>query len=412
MLTAYRRIFRVPGAAAFSAAAFVGRMPVPMAAIGIVAMLSQRQGGYWMAGAVAAAFSIANALMSPQISRLVDRFGQLRAAAPATAVSATAFLVMILASWQGWPVWTLFAAAIMAGSIPSASALVRARWSEQLRGKPELATAFAFESATGELTYVIGASLSVGLSVSLFPEAGMLATAILLVGGMTALLAQRATEPKVSPRTPDSPTGHAIALRPVQIVTVASLCVGITFATTEVAVVAITEALDRPGAATAVISVYALGSFVLGLIMGLVTLRLPQQRLLLIALAALWASSLPLLLADSSVTLLAVLVFLHGIAVSPTFITAFTLIERRVPPSMLTEGVTWVTTGISIGTAIGASLTGWVIDSQGPQHGFWVSVVASLIAVLAVALGQRALSRQAQPQVPDQAPQTTQMPPL
>ena len=41
MASAYRRIFQAPGTKGFSAAAFVARLPVAMAPIGIVAMLSQ-----------------------------------------------------------------------------------------------------------------------------------------------------------------------------------------------------------------------------------------------------------------------------------------------------------------------------------------------------------------------------------
>jgi MFS family permease len=86
MSNPYSRIFREPGAKGFSAAAFLGRLPIAMAPIGIVAMLSQALGEYWLAGAVAATYALTNAFLSPQISRLVDRFGQTRVAAPATVV--------------------------------------------------------------------------------------------------------------------------------------------------------------------------------------------------------------------------------------------------------------------------------------------------------------------------------------
>ncbi|MNY46559.1 hypothetical protein D3C86_1817480 [compost metagenome] len=59
---------------------------------------------------------------------------------------------------------------------------------------------------------------------------------------------------------------------------------------------------------------------------------------------------------------------------------------------MLTEGVTWVMTGIGIGMALGAFLSGWVIDNFGPDNGFWVSVAASLSTVAIITLGQRSLS--------------------
>src|SRR3546814_15878797 len=116
-------------------------------------------------------------------------------------------------------------------------------------------------------------------------------------------------------------------------------------------------------------AVYAAGSFVVGLIIGALNLKVPLPRQLLAALGALLVTTLPLLLVDT-VPALAAALFLSGVAVSPTFITAFGLIERRVPPGLLTEGVTWLMTGIGIGMAFGAFLSGWVVDSFGPARGF------------------------------------------
>lgn len=388
----YARIFSEPGAKGFSAAAFIGRLPLAMAPIGIVAMLSQTLGEYWLAGAVAATYGLGNAFFAPQISRLVDRYGQTAVAAPAAAVSAVAFLLLILASHQDWPAWTLFASALGAATLPSMSAMVRARWSELFRDRPELNTAFAFESSADELIYISGASLSVGLSAAWFPEAGMLASTLFMVLGTLAFLLQRRTEPPVRAPQAGGPSGSAIRLRPVQILTLALIFVGVIFATAEVGAIAITKELGEPGAASLVIGVYAVGSFVLGLVLGALNPRLPLQRQLLIAVSVLALTSLPLLVAGSSVVLLAAAVFFSGVAISPTFITAFGLIERRVPASMLTEGVTWVMTGIGIGMALGAFVAGWVVDNFGAQNGFWVSVVASAAAWLTVALGQRTLA--------------------
>lgn len=389
----YAVIFRVPGTKGFSAAGFFARLPLAMAPIGIVAMLSQTHGEYWLAGAVAAVFALTNALVSPQISRLVDRFGQLAVVGPATAISAAAFLALAAAAHSGWPLWTLFTSAFLAAAMPSMSAMVRARWSAIFRDRPELNTAFAFESAADELIYIAGASLSVGLSVSFFPEAGILANTLLLSVGSAAFLMQRRTEPKVVEWTgEDRAQGSAIRLRPVQIVTLTLIFVGAIFATAEVSAVAITEKLGQPDAASLVIGVYAVGSFVLGLVLGALNPQMPLQRQLLIAVGVLAATAVPLLFASGSVAILAFAVFVSGIAVSPTFITAFGLVERRVPASMLTEGVTWVMTGIGIGMAFGAFVAGWVVDNFGPENGFWVSVVSGIAAVLTVAIGQRSLS--------------------
>jgi MFS family permease len=392
MSNPYREIFRAPGAKGFSAAGFFARLPIAMAPIGIVAMLSQTHGEYWLAGAFSATFALTNAAVAPQISRLVDRKGQSSVLVPATIISVIAFAILIIATNQRWPAWTLFLSAFLAAAMPSIPAMMRARWTEIFRDRPELNTAFAFESAADELVYIAGASLSVGLAVSLFPEAGMMISTASLALGTFAFLLQRSTEPKVRAVESGSRQHSAIRLRSVQIITVALIFVGSTFATAEVSAVAITKELGQPEAASLVIGVYAIGSFVVGLLLGAINPKMPLQRQLLIAVSVLALTALPLLFASTTVSLLAFAVFLSGVAISPIFITAFGLIERRVPESMLTEGVTWVMTGIGIGMALGAFISGWVIDNFGPSNGFWVSIAATLSTVTIISLGQRSLS--------------------
>jgi MFS family permease len=391
MSNPYSEIFRVPGAKGFAAAGFVARMPMAMAPIGIVAMLSQTHGEYWLAGAVSASYALTNAVIAPQISRLVDRLGQTQVVVPTTVVSVIAFAALLVATNRNWPIWTLFASALLAASMPSIPALVRARWTESLRDRPELNTAFAFESAADELVYIAGASLSVGLSVALFPEAGMLASTLFLAFGSAAFILQRSTEPRVRPLEHGKGSRSAIRLRPVQIITFALIFIGAIFAAAEVSAVAITKELGRPGAASLVIGLYAAGSFVIGIVVGALNLTMPLQRQLAIAVGIIALTTLPLLVVDTVPTL-ALAVFVSGVAISPTFITAFGLIERRVPAAVLTEGVTWVMTGIGIGMALGSFATGWVVDNFGAHNGFWVSVAAGTAALLTVLLGQSSLS--------------------
>jgi MFS family permease len=403
----YRAIFRAPGTKGFAAAGFFARMPIAMAPIGIVAMLSQTHGEYWLAGAVSATFALTSALVAPQISRLVDRFGQTRILTPTTLISVLAFTLLIVAANQHWPAWTLFASALSAAAMPSIPAMLRARWSELFSGRPELNTAFAFESAMDELVYIAGASLSVGLSVSLFPEAGLVTSTTLLALGSTAFIAQRLTEPSIRPAGERS-RGSAFWLRPVQLLTLAMIFIGAIFATAEVSAVAITEQLGQPEAASLVVGVYAIGSFVLGLIIGALNLKLALHKQLAIAVSVIAVTTVPLLLVNT-VPLLALAVFVSGIAISPTFITTFGLIERRVPASMLTEGVTWVMTGIGIGVALGAFASGWVVDTFGASNGFWVSVVAGALALLTVLVGQKTLSGETtMPQAAEPRPQAAE----
>ena len=389
----YREIFQAPGAKAFSATGFVARLPLAMITLGIVTMLSQTHGEYWLAGAVSATFALANSLIAPQVSRLVDRHGQGRVLIPATAAAVAALAGLILATRSGAPVWTLFLFAALAGLMPSMSALVRARWTELYRDSPKLRAAFAFESVVDEVIYMAGPTLAIGLSVTVFPEAGPLAATVLLAIGTLLFAAQRATEPPV--HAAEAGRGASvIRLGSVRVVALTLAAIGAIFGTAEVTAIAFAEAQGQKAAASLVLASYAAGSLIVGLVFGTLKLRMPlaTQFLCAIALAAL--TTLPLLAVDS-IPVLAVVLFLAGAAVSPTLITAMGLVERLVPPSQLTEGITWAMTGLGIGVAIGSSASGWVIDTYGATSGFWVSVASGATALAIALAGQRWLRGEA-----------------
>lgn len=385
----YAEIFRAPGAKAFSAAGFVARLPQAMITLGIVTMLSQTHGEYWLAGGVAAAFALANALIAPRVSRLVDRCGQARVLLPASAVSVAALAGLMLAARAGAPDWTLFLFAVLAGAMPAISAMVRARWTELYRDTPKLHAAFAFESVVDEMVYMTGPVLAIGLSVAVFPEAGPLAAAVLLAAGTLLFAAQRSTEPPVHAAEAGR-SAAVIRLGSLRVIVLTLAAIGAIFGTAEVTAIAFAEAQGQKAAASLVLASYAAGSLIAGLVFGTLKPRMPlaAQFVLAIGLAAL--TTLPLLVVGS-IPVLAVVLFLAGAAVSPTIIISMGLIERLVPPSQLTEGITWAMTGIGIGVAFGSSVSGWVIDTFGAQNGFWVSVASGALALAIALLGQHRL---------------------
>ncbi|MCB1500685.1 MAG: MFS transporter [Bauldia sp.] len=390
MTNPYADIFRARGAAAFSAAGFLARLSLPMVTLGIVTMLSQTQGRYAIAGAVAATFAVTNALVSPRVSRLIDRHGQARVVTPVTVVAVVALLGLVGNAFLGGPDWLFFVFALFAGLMPSMAALVRARWTALYRGTPRLHTAFAFESLLDELTYMFGSVLAIGLSLLLFPEAGPLAAALFLALGTTLFVMQRRTEPLPHPHDASS-AGAAIRIPAVRIIALMLLAVGVIFGTAEVSVIAYCQALGEPGAASLVLAGYSLGSLTVGIVYGLRTPRMPLARQLVVAMVVVLVTTLPPLLVWN-VGGLAVALFLAGGAISPTFITAFGLIERLVPGGKLTEGITWAMTGIGLGMALGTIGSGHAIDAFGAQNGFWISVVAGLFALFIVIYGYAALA--------------------
>ncbi|WP_157246357.1 MFS transporter [Nonomuraea typhae] len=381
MANPYAALFRTPGALAFSAAGFIGRMPISMAGIGILTMLSQLTGGYALAGAVSATFTLFTALAGPQVSRLVDRFGQSRVLPPATVLSVTGLTALLLCARYGLPAWTLFAGAALAGTLPNLAAMVRARWSYVHRGSRHLHTAFSLESVVDELTFVIGPALSVALSTAWFPEAGPLIAGILLVAGVVLLAPQKRTEPPVARYGPAEATGSAVRSPAVRLLALLLMAGGVIAGTVDVVSVAFAAEAGAPAGAGLVLAAYAAGSALAGLAFGALRLTTPLPRLLVLSVTGTALTTLPFLLAGG-IPALAAAVFAAGLFFAPTMIVVMRLVERAVPAGALTEGMTWAITGLSAGIALGAAVSGALVDRFGPASGFGVAVAAGAAALL------------------------------
>ncbi|MCT9809087.1 MFS transporter [Acidovorax sp. Be4] len=383
----YRELFAAPGTTGFALAGLLARIPLPMTGIGIITMLSQLRGSYALAGAVSATFVLAYALLSPRISRLVDRHGQGRVLPMATAISVTGLLLLLAsARWQA-PDWTLFASAALAGCMPSLSAMVRARWTAIYRGQPRLQTAYALETVLDELSFIAGPPLSVGLCVAAFPQAGPLAAALLLVLGVAALVAQRGTEPPVDAR--DATTerrGSVIRLANVRLLALLMVAMGVIVGSVDIVSVAFAAQLGQPAAASLVLSAYAAGSCLAGLLFGALPLQAPLHRLLLLGGLATAAATLPLWWAES-ISALTAAALVAGLFFAPTMIVAMSLVERLVPEHSLTEGMTWLLAGLNAGVALGAAASGQVVDGAGARAGFAVALGAGIWVALVALRG-------------------------
>ncbi|MEG0183075.1 MAG: MFS transporter [Stenotrophomonas sp.] len=390
MFTPYRELFAVPGTTGLALAGLLARLPLPMTGIGIITLLSQLRGSYALAGAVSATFVLTYALLSPQVSRWVDRHGQGRVLRWATALSAGGLLLLLACTVLQAPLWTLFATAMLAGCMPSASAMVRARWTAIHRGRPQLQTAYSLETVFDEITFIAGPPLSVGLSVAIWPPAGVLAAALLLVAGMAALVLQRSTAPR--PQRIDGATTSGSLLRQpeIRLLTLLMLAMGVIVGTVDITSVAFAEQRGQPLAASLVLSVYAVGSCVAGLLFGALKRQAPPHRLLLLGALATALTTLPLLWVASLPALAAVLL-LAGAFFAPTMIVAMSLVEQRVPGARLTEGMTWLLAGLNIGVALGAALSGQVVDGHGVRTGFAVAVCAGIAALAVACIVQRRL---------------------
>ncbi|MFD5187469.1 MFS transporter [Streptomyces sp. NPDC058357] len=378
----YRRLLATPGARAFTAGNLVARLPSGMFSVSAVIMIAGTRGSYALAGAVTATGLAATALVAPWTARLVDRYGQARIAVPATAIAVLGSLALLFCVHYDAPAWTLFAAYAATATTPNTGGMSRARWAHLHRGDPAaLHTANSFEQAADELCFMLGPALAALLCSVLFPEAGTLVAATLLMTGVLIFAAQRATEPPVAPRTH---AGSPLRTRGMPALLTAFLATGAVFGSMEVVTIA--------HAGGAILALQAAGSCVAGLLYGSLRPATDIRRRLLLCLAGMTAlMSLPLLAAASTPSLLtlAAALLLAGAATAPTMVTGMTLVQRLTPQGQLNEGMTLAVTALLGGIAAGSATGGWLVEHTGQVTGYVAPVCAAALALTAATVGVR-----------------------
>jgi MFS family permease len=399
-LQPYAEIFRIPGAWRFSAAGVIGRMPMAMFGLGTVLLISAATGKYGVAGAVSAVGSLGYAFCSPQIARLVDSRGQRRVLLPLLTVFTTATAALIVTVELQLPTWAFFVPGAIAGAtMPSLGTMVRARWSALLTGSPQLHTAFSFESVADELCFVVGPAAVTLLATEVFPAAGVGAAALLCLAGTLWFAAERRTEPKVmrvagpGPRTrrgQGAPAPGLIVLAPLYCL------LGAMFVSVDLSTVSFAQHFGHKPLAGFILGTYALGSATGGLWYGSRHWRAPVETRFAVTLtvtvlgvATFWA--------QPNLVTLTCGIYLCGLTIAPTLIAGFSLLEAQAKPGRRTEAMSWLSSGIGVGLAAGASVVGFILDAHGPRVGYAFAAACGAAAAATCLLG---LPRLRSPQVP------------
>jgi MFS family permease len=391
-LRPYADIFRIPGAWRFSAAGVIGRMPMSMFGLGTVLLISAATGKYGVAGTVAAAGSLCYAVSAPQIARLIDSRGQRRVLLPLLAIFAVSTAALIAAVELQAPTWAFFAPGAIAGAtMPSLGTMVRTRWSALLTGTPMLHTAFSFESVADELCFVIGPAAVTLLATEVFPAAGVGAAALLCLAGTLWFAAERRTEPQVmlvpggrAAKAKGAAAPGLVVLAPVY------LLLGAMFVSIDLSTVSFAQHFGHKPLAGFILGTYALGSATGGLWYGSRQWRAPLENrfaftlvLTVIGEATFWA--------QPNLVTLTCCIYLCGLTIAPTLIAGFSLLEAQAKPGRRTEAMSWLSSGIGVGLAVGSSVVGFIIDAHGPRAGYVFAAACGAASAVTCLLGLRRL---------------------
>jgi MFS family permease len=391
MFSQYRAAYTPEGAAAFSVAAFISRFSIAIYPIALVLMVSARTGDYGFSGLVSGIFVLGEALGNPLAGILVDRFSQHRVLPVYLIAHISAVTLMGLFLQLNTPLWTLLLPSVLMGmSLLNVGALVRARWSNVWpAGTTERVTAYSVESTLDEVIFVFGPLVATVLATHASPILTLLFAVGLIAAGSSWLASQRLTEPPVRVHPVGQQRASALANRGMANIIAVMACLGAVFGSAEVTIVAYCGQHGQQAHSGFVLAAFAFGSGLAGLIYGSRNWQASPLRRFVVS-ASLFGLLPVLYFAATGVRSLALCTAIIGLGIAPTLIGGFGLVDSIVPAASLTEGLTWIGTGLSVGFGIGASVVGGIADQHGARVAFLVpSGCALLAAICALTLAHR-----------------------
>ena len=170
----------------------------------------------------------------------------------------------------------------------------------------------------------------------------------------------------------------------------ATVSLGIATSAAQVAMPAFSEQYGGAAAAGIILAFLSLGSLAGGIVAALGAARIGPLHRYLAALAVLAVALVPLLVAGS-VAQMAVLMFLTGVPIAPSFASAYSLLGTLARPGTATATFAWNTTSIIFGSALGSAIGGVCIHEFGYRASIAIAIVAASIALAIVLVGRRDL---------------------
>jgi predicted MFS family arabinose efflux permease len=228
------------------------------------------------------------------------------------------------------------------------------------------------------------------------------AAAALCLAGTLWFASQRDTEPPLrqslahedSPERPRlTPGGRRFSLAAPGLIVLAPVYVflGGMFVSVDLSTVAFATSFGHKPLAGVLLACWAFGSGVGGLWYGTRNWRSPTWRRFAITLALTVAGVWTFGTVPNLITL-ALVQFLCGMAIAPTLIAGYSLMEEQAWPGRTTEAMTWLSTGIGLGVACGATAAGFILDAFGARWGYVFAASCGTASVLLCLAGLRRLA--------------------
>jgi MFS family permease len=390
---AYLELFNHPDARWPLLSSTLARLTQGMIVLALVYALRAGAYSYTAVGLVTAGHQIGVGLASPIQGRLADRFGQPQVLVPDAAayLVGTASLAWFVGHAGSVPL--LVALAVATGVFfPPIGACSRVLMSRLFPGGRMRETAFAVTSIAVELGFILGPLLAMAVAFTIGADWAVVLAGLAAAVGSVGYASTRGA--REMPRgEPGAARAGALRSPGVRIMVVAFAAIAVAFGVFDVVVPAVAEFAGQPRAAAWLISSIAFGSLLGGLVYGARSWPGSIVTRLRVVSGVFTLGLLLIPFSTGSLPLFAVALFLGGVFLAPTTITAFQLIDDLAIRGTQTEAQSWTQSAVVLGVAIGTALTGASIDLGGPSAAFLGGAACVGLGALIINLGGEVLAR-------------------
>ncbi|MBV9364855.1 MAG: MFS transporter [Solirubrobacterales bacterium] len=393
MVSQYRSVLSVPGAARLFATALLARLPQGMAPLAVLLLVRGATHSYAAAGLAVGASAFATAGCAPLLGRLVDRFGRRRVLAPLAITQSMMYALLVVAAETNAGAPTLVGLAALAGALlPPVAPVVRVLLREVFDDAAARETAYSLDAVTQEVIWITGPLVVALLIAVASPGLAVALLGAFCLTGATLFLRSRLLRSSEAAPTAAGERTSALASPELRALLGPIALTGTGLGAIEVGLPALALHSGSRPASGLLLALWSLGSMGGGLWYGSRTWRssLTRRYRTLLVLAVL--STLPLVAARSIGAGL-VCSLLAGVTIAPVFTCQYALVGRSVRAGSETEAFTWVSAALIGGLAAGSAIGGAVIAPAGVSAPFVISCLATLLAAL-LAVGFRVPARQ------------------
>ncbi|MGW0669849.1 MFS transporter [Streptomyces sp. NPDC002746] len=355
--------------------AFLTRVTVAALPITLLLTLAHTY-GYARAGAVNGGYTLVLAFLAPLRARILDRWGTGRALVLMGATTMTLMTLVAISAAARWPWWTTLLLTIGAGSTtPPLNAALRASWRRLTTGPAQLKAVHSADSILEEAGFVL-APLTAGAAIALLgPTRAYEATVACYLLVVTAYLTAAHHYNLTRHPTTNTDVLHdpgrrrrkawlgPLARPRIVAIMLPLFVMGTVFGGTGVLLPAYAQAHHATAWIGPLLAATSTGGVIGGLLYATTPWHQPlwqKYRLLTLGFA------LPacFLVLAHPLWLLALLLLLCGLFVTPLFINAFLLLDATATDDIRIEANTWVGASTDIANGIIAIIIGTLTAHQ------------------------------------------------